>query len=380
MNDNNFLTIEMLLGMDCFKKSKVVCGMKGTQRIVKWAHVLEVNQVEALINGGELILTTGIGWAEKPHLGAKLLDELIENQASGLCVELNTYVEKIPEEMVEIAEENNFPIIVFENQVRFIDITKKIYDQLYFPDENLTSQQRLIQWWNNPSTAVMSDISTNPMYPGVASLYLIHPDETVPNFCILGKELGLDITFTNLASKTTGVFLIVSDLNDEIHTLRKRLDKLFISLPSLVLIGQKMHSMNEAAHSINTLKETNKIYHSLIRKRTLHYDELFIEKLVVPLIRENKLSTLIDDHLFPLIKYDQENDSNLLITLDTYLSHQCNKQETANALFIVRQTLYHRLDKIKKLLKTDFTSSYDRLSLEIALWSFRNIIDKRNNK
>ena len=37
------------------------CWEKGLDRQVKWSHVLEVKDFGSLINGGEMILTTGVG-------------------------------------------------------------------------------------------------------------------------------------------------------------------------------------------------------------------------------------------------------------------------------------------------------------------------------
>ncbi|MDY0395840.1 helix-turn-helix domain-containing protein [Virgibacillus halophilus] len=46
------------------------------------------------------------------------------------------------------------------------------------------------------------------------------------------------------------------------------------------------------------------------------------------------------------------------------------KKETAEKLFIVRQTLYHRLKKIGELIGSDFMKPDNRLALEMAIKAF----------
>ena len=73
------------------------------------------------------------------------------------------------------------------------------------------------------------------------------------------------------------------------------------------------------------------------------------------------------DKIEKLNEYDSKHNSNLLQTLDIYF--QCNglKKEMAEKLFIVRQTLYHRLEKIEQIIGSDFLNYENRLCLEIML-------------
>ena len=56
-------------------------------------------------------------------------------------------------------------------------------------------------------------------------------------------------------------------------------------------------------------------------------------------------------------------------TLKVYLHTNGQKKDTAERLFIVRQTLYHRLEKIEQLLGPDFMQPEKRLALELMLFT-----------
>lgn len=79
---------------------------------------------------------------------------------------------------------------------------------------------------------------------------------------------------------------------------------------------------------------------------------------------------LLQEHLLqPLIAYDTSNHTELLATLDAYLQYGCNTSAAAKDLFLHRNTMIHRIEKIKELLQIDFTDETENLLLRLALLS-----------
>lgn len=72
-----------------------------------------------------------------------------------------------------------------------------------------------------------------------------------------------------------------------------------------------------------------------------------------------------------LISYDKENGTQLLQTLDTYFSVSGNITEAAKCMYIHRNTYIYRLDKIKDILKDDFTSPSRMLEYQVALLALK---------
>ena len=68
-----------------------------------------------------------------------------------------------------------------------------------------------------------------------------------------------------------------------------------------------------------------------------------------------------------LVEYDKQNATNMVETLDCYFACNCNVSETAKALFIHRNTLIYRIDKIKSILGRDLKDSEERLLLQLGL-------------
>ena len=79
---------------------------------------------------------------------------------------------------------------------------------------------------------------------------------------------------------------------------------------------------------------------------------------------------LMHDDLRALIDYDARNDSELVDTLKTYLDNERNVSRTAEAMFLHRNSIAYRLDKIRSLVASDLDDPENRLflALSIYLW------------
>jgi len=80
----------------------------------------------------------------------------------------------------------------------------------------------------------------------------------------------------------------------------------------------------------------------------------------------SQLSTLVHYQISELLRYDQEYNSELVITLKAFLSQNRNATETANYLHIHRSTFFYRIKKIEELLNTNLSNSKLMLHFELS--------------
>ena len=69
----------------------------------------------------------------------------------------------------------------------------------------------------------------------------------------------------------------------------------------------------------------------------------------------------------PLVEFDQKNDSNLTQVLQCYLNHNGSVKETADELYVHRNTVNYKLAKIRELTGMDLSSIDARIQLAIGL-------------
>ncbi|MBR2552628.1 MAG: helix-turn-helix domain-containing protein [Erysipelotrichaceae bacterium] len=99
-------------------------------------------------------------------------------------------------------------------------------------------------------------------------------------------------------------------------------------------------------------------------QRAVTYESLHLLKAVEALRASERLDSFIDEELGDLLLEENEE---LLKTLRCYFQCNCRKNKTADALYIVRQTLYARLERIEEILGKGFDQDGRRVALEIAI-------------
>lgn len=58
------------------------------------------------------------------------LKQLIDSGAAGLCIEFVPLRFDVPEELIEYAEERDFPLILFTKEVKFVNITQHLHTMM----------------------------------------------------------------------------------------------------------------------------------------------------------------------------------------------------------------------------------------------------------
>jgi purine catabolism regulator len=106
---------------------------------------------------------------------------------------------------------------------------------------------------------------------------------------------------------------------------------------------------------------------------TVSFDSLGIYQLLAQLEDEPSARRFSDQIVDPLATYDKRHRSSLMQTIIAYFHHHGNVSQTADALYIHRNTLSYRLDRIQDLTGQDLENPDERLALQLALklWQVR---------
>ena len=115
------------------------------------------------------------------------------------------------------------------------------------------------------------------------------------------------------------------------------------------------------AKSIQKLQEKAKIDHDLI-----FYSDMGIYKLLMGIEDKEIMTEYYERTVEPLILYDEKNQSDLATVLRTYLKHNGSVKETADELYLHRNTINYKLSRVESLLDIDLSSLDSRLQLSIG--------------
>ncbi|MGA7206422.1 MAG: PucR family transcriptional regulator, partial [Specibacter sp.] len=110
--------------------ANVVAGAAGLGAPVRWVHVVESRDVAELLDGGELLLATGVGWPEGTGWMAGYIAELAAVQVAGLVLELGTRYLQPPPDLVERCEAHRLPLVVLHKRVKFVSVTESVHGRI----------------------------------------------------------------------------------------------------------------------------------------------------------------------------------------------------------------------------------------------------------
>jgi PucR family transcriptional regulator, purine catabolism regulatory protein len=123
-------TVAEVLALDPVRRGapRLVAAGDRLDAPVRWVHVIELAEAAHLLRGGELVLSTGIALPGDPAGLARYVADLASVGISGLAVELGSrYSRSLPAALVDAAAAHRLPLVVFERETQFIEITEAVH-------------------------------------------------------------------------------------------------------------------------------------------------------------------------------------------------------------------------------------------------------------
>lgn len=102
----------------------VAAGEDGLDRAVSWLHVSELADPTQFLEGGELLLTTGLGVGELATTQRAYVRRLAKHGLAGLGFGIGFGFPEVPAPLVEEADKLSFPVLTVPYEVPFVAITK----------------------------------------------------------------------------------------------------------------------------------------------------------------------------------------------------------------------------------------------------------------
>lgn len=385
---------EDLLTLNAFKNIKLMAGENGLHRTVTWPYVGQSTDITQWVHGGELLFITGIGMNLETQDLIDLCKQCLLKNLSGLVLLTGPeYIKHIPKEVVDMANKSSLPLFQMPFNIKLIDVTKEICNFIISKESKQKMETSFL------GKLLFSDLGEEDNIEHLAKLYNINiKDYFFINIFNVNKNLN-DVSpkmKTDLAFSIDNIQSSVSNLCKEnnieslslIHgdniicfistdSNEKALESIKYLYAIYDLLAQK-HKNSDIYLSIGciykNLCKVKKSYEEALKAlklykkgglkdRVINYSNLGIYRLLFEIQNIDEVRKYHNDVLGKLIDYDKENNTNLLQTLREYLLNNCNLLKTSQVMFIHRNTLIYRLNKIKNILMIDLDSPYVRLDL-----------------
>jgi sugar diacid utilization regulator len=139
-----------------------------------------------------------------------------------------------------------------------------------------------------------------------------------------------------------------------------------------VAVGGAVRDWEDAARALQDAADTAASVREN-RERPWHdASEPDVDRLLWVLRDSPDLRRFAERRLAPLLDHDVRRKNKLLPTLDALCEHNWQKAAAARALHLQRQALYHRVERIARLLAADLEDPRTRFGLDLAVRAHRN--------
>src|SRR5436309_9832852 len=108
---------------------RLIAGESSLDLPVRWVHITELLDPTPWLSGGELLLTTGLQ-LDSPERQREFVGRLADHQLAGLGFGTGFTHEKVPEALIEVAADRDFPVFEVPYELPFIAITEGAFTQL----------------------------------------------------------------------------------------------------------------------------------------------------------------------------------------------------------------------------------------------------------
>lgn len=123
---------------------EVLAGADALSRPVRWVHIAEDADTSALLDGGELVLTTGMGFRHSVPAARDFLKRFFTAGAVAVVVEIigggGVDAERSAATIREAARDSTGAVVLLHSRVRYVQVTEQVHRMLM--DQQLSRLQR----------------------------------------------------------------------------------------------------------------------------------------------------------------------------------------------------------------------------------------------
>lgn len=374
---------------------ELLAGSSGLSHIVNWVYITEDIVASEFLSGNELVITTGISVSENPDWLKEFISVLIHCHACGLIVNTGKYIlpDDITDDILTLCNQHHFPLFIMPWKTRLIHITKDYYHRIFEDTRSYENTcalfHKALQGYELSSLELSSlkeehyltehyavyCMDIKPMnekinfsfkeHFSIFYPFLLHQLTTFAkefsyfkNYHISLFEDKIVILFSNADAQSLTVLL--SDLTS--HTkLAFPNYQIYAGFSETVSdIMQLRLAYLQAGAALLLSQNSHKNYS--------FYKDLGFMKILLDVKHPEILSDYVNEHLSPLIDYDEKHHANLLETLNRYLQYNGSLQQIAENMFCHRNTVHYRIGLIKKILSVSLSEPEQNFELSTALF------------
>lgn len=383
-----------LFKLPSLSKMKIIAGNKGLHKIIRWSYKAESIHLAKWVHGGELLIVSKMVIHEKDFNLYNFLKEAISLNISGALLLIGpNYIEQIPQSVIDLSNQKHFPLFLIPWDTPLVDIFEELghaiasinlindkhkdllFSIIFNTNLSLDYLKYQSQEVNFPFDGYLQFFEINFLLPQSENAIILN-DVDKDTICQFIHTLFENEHIPILSSSyTKNIIALINVNNTSLDTLNTLFPQILNYIkenhPNYIVnidIGTRQKSLEkyklsyeQASKCINLAikqKQKNMIY---------YYEQLGLYQLFYDINNKTLLENFVHNILYSLMVYDKKYNTNLIQTLEVYLNKNCNLNQTAETLFIHRNTIKYRLQRIEEITNTSLNDAFTRLNFFNAI-------------
>ncbi len=361
----------------------LVAGKNGLSRVATWVHMVERADISEFLEGNEITFTTGLGLKSKEEL-FDLVKLNYKNKASAMVINIGPYIEEITDEIKDFCNEHTFPLFevpwhvnmanimrvlcskIMDSEKGNMELISAIKNAIFFPNmeklymAQMASKDYGVNW--SYSIAIISFIGDKKEIVNKKRVLLSQIDNTCSFYYDKIVVFEIDEKLVLLFAQYTEI-----KVKYIINQLIKRHMSNIEDINWVIGIGQATKNIKCIYKSYNQaigvvrLLSNRKSYNEVSA-----YRDLGLYKLLLSMNNKEIIKEYYSETLEKLDEYDRINKTDFSKVLKIYLDNNGSVKETSEVLFVHRNTINYKINKIETILDCDLSNLNTRLMYDIA--------------
>ena len=370
---------------------KLLAGQEGCSNAISWVHMIEDTTIIQQLWGKELVVTTGHGFQSEEEL-FMLIKYLIKYNSVGLIINIGKYIFEIPSAIIDYCNEQEFPLLTIPWEVHLADLIKDFCMRCLYSEKEDRELSKLFQ-----------EILTNNQIVEEARPQLMSAFDVDGNFQVVlisveGSDnfnaierrkiaFQIELCFEKIDSSYAffwydGYFvLIVNNLKaDElkviIDKMHKRAKKRIDDKRVYLGIGSQMKDLGQVYLSYKRAKAAI-LMAMQFELPIVFFEDMGVYQILFSIEDQQILIEMYHRLLQPLIDYDQKHHGELEKTLFYYLIYGESQITMAKNLYMHRNTINYRMNKIKELLNCQLDTFEEKVPYMLSYYIKKVLEEKK---
>lgn len=374
------------------KNLTLIGGAGGLEREISWPNPIMDFPISQWLKPGEMVIISGAGMTNEEHQLLQIVEQAAGGDASCLVIMTSAlYIPEIPESVCGKADSFNLPLFsapwdlpvgVLMNEVSSLiekerlreDVLRQLMYELFSSDADEESCQERAKLYGHDLKKVhrvviikldnMKEVLQNKHFSSEAETY------SYKNRIRIFVEKSLTMEGVScLSGLQKSQLVLVCDCEkrsrEQLAASLNRLgEKLLKHYPELAVRMGFSRTCKEVHEYARARKEAlTAVLFSRHGGLVSSFEETGVLSRLLSGMDRAQLKEIEEELLGRLEAEDLRENGELVHTLETYLLNNGNAMRTAQKLYIHRNTLLKRLEKISDLLQMDLEDAYVRNDL-----------------